>query len=216
MSRDYRENYADVNIKFTTRSGETPFTLAGTPVVSVYKSNSTTQSVVGVTLTVDFDGLTGLNNVKIDLADAFYATAEDYSLVITTGTVDGISVVGEVVGNFSIENSAAFVAMRGTDNSLLAASVNVSAGIVESNIKQIDGITGSADNLEASASTIVKGLATAGTLSITQMSTNLAEATDDHFIGRVVTWTSGTLKDQATDITDYTGAGGDTHLYRPN
>jgi hypothetical protein len=103
---DYAEDYATLNFKFTTRqSTGAPFTLGGSPVVSVYKANDLTQSTAGVTLAVDFDGVTGLNNVLIDLsADAFYAVANDYQVVITTGTVNSISVVGEVVGHFSIEN----------------------------------------------------------------------------------------------------------------
>ena len=34
------------------------------------------------------------------------------------------------------------------------------------------------------------------------------DATDDHYNGRVVIFTSGALLRQATDITDYTGASG--------
>ena len=52
------------------------------------------------------------------------------------------------------------------------------------------------------------GAAEAGTLSTTQMTTDLTEATDDHYNGRIVIWTSGVLLGQATDITDYTGATG--------
>jgi hypothetical protein len=89
----------------TTNTSAVPTTLAGTPVVSVYKANGATESVAGVTLTVDFDGKTGLNHVRIDTsADAFYAIANDYSVVITTGTVATVSVVGATVGTFSIEN----------------------------------------------------------------------------------------------------------------
>ena len=40
------------------------------------------------------------------------------------------------------------------------------------------------------------------------MTSNLSEATDDHYNGRTVIWTSGVLTNQATDITDYTGATG--------
>ena len=36
----------------------------------------------------------------------------------------------------------------------------------------------------------------------------LAEATDDHYIGRVVVFTSGAAAYQASDITDYEGATG--------
>jgi hypothetical protein len=37
------------------------------------------------------------------------------------------------------------------------------------------------------------------------MTTNLTEATDDHYNGRIVIWTSGVLVGQATNITDYNG-----------
>lgn len=66
--------------------------------------------------------------------------------------------------------------------------------------------TGAVTNLNASAQGIVVGAAIAGTLSTTQMTTNLTEVTDDHYIGRVVVFTSGDLAGQATDVTDYTGA----------
>lgn len=103
---NYAEDYSDLNFKFSTHKADgTPITLAGTPALSVYKSNSTTQSTAGITLTVDFDSVTGLHNCKIDLsADAFYAAGNDYSVVITTGTVNSISVVGTVLAHFSIEN----------------------------------------------------------------------------------------------------------------
>jgi len=105
---DYAEDYATLNFKFSTHKADgTPITLAGSPVVSVYKANGTTQSTAGITLSVDFDSVTGLNNVLIDLsADAFYAVGNDYSVVITAGTVNGVSVVGTVVAHFSIENRA--------------------------------------------------------------------------------------------------------------
>lgn len=103
---DYTEDYATLNFKFfTATAAGVPTTLLGSPVVSVYKGSDVAQSVAGVSLVVDFDGVTGLNNVLIDLsADAFYETGEDYSVVVTTGTVDSVSWVGRVVATFSIEN----------------------------------------------------------------------------------------------------------------
>lgn len=103
---DFAEDYATLNTKFTTRTvAGVPSTFGGTPAISVYKANGATQSTAGITLSADFDSVTGLNNVLIDLsADAFYAIANDYQIVITTGTVNSVSVVGEVVGEFSIEN----------------------------------------------------------------------------------------------------------------
>lgn len=55
-------------------------------------------------------------------------------------------------------------------------------------------------------SAVVNGQAAAGTLSTTQMTTNLTEATNDHYNGRVIVWVSGVLAGQATAITDYDGA----------
>ena len=101
-----------IDVKFTTRSFSTgaPTTLAGTPVISAYPGNSTTQITAGITLTVDFDTVTGLHNVRVVASSGNgYATATNYYLVITTGTVGGVSVVGEVVGSFSIEARSALM-----------------------------------------------------------------------------------------------------------
>lgn len=95
---------------FNTRKADgTPITLGGTPSLSVYKSNSTTQTTTGVSLTVDFDSLTGLHFFTIDTSSdgTFYSTATDFRVVITTGTVDSISVVGVEVACFSVENRSA-------------------------------------------------------------------------------------------------------------
>jgi len=92
--------------KFTTFRPSTgaPYTLGGTPAISVYKNNSTTQSTTGVTLTVDFDSITGLNHFTIDTSadGTFYSAGSFFDIVITTGTVDSVSVVGSVVGRFTL------------------------------------------------------------------------------------------------------------------
>jgi hypothetical protein len=95
---------ATVDGYVTTRFGGVPTTLAGTPAVSVYKDNGTTESTAGVTLTTDFDGRTGLNQVRIDTsADAtFYASGSSFAIVLTAGTVGGQSVVGCVIEEFSL------------------------------------------------------------------------------------------------------------------
>lgn len=96
--------------KFTTYRPSTgaPFTLAGTPALSVYKDGSTTQSTTGVTLTADFDSVTGLNHFAIDTSadGTFYAAGSFFDVVITTGTVDSISSVGSVVGSFTIRKNS--------------------------------------------------------------------------------------------------------------
>lgn len=124
-----------IDIKFSTRSFTTgaPTTLAGTPVISAYPGNSTTQLTAGITLSVDFDSVTGLHNVRIVATSGNgYATATDYTLVITTGTVGGVSVVGEVVGSFSIEHRSAL--MPTTAARTLDVSAGGEAGIDWANI----------------------------------------------------------------------------------
>lgn len=111
---------------FNTRKADgTPITLAGTPALSVYKSNSTTETTTGVSsITVDFDSRTGLHFYSIDTSadGTFYSTATDFRVVLTAGTVDSISVVGVEVGSFSIENRSA---LRPT---VAGRTLDVSAG----------------------------------------------------------------------------------------
>ncbi len=136
---------------FTTRnSSGVPTTLSGTPVLSVYKDNNTTQSTAGITLTADFDSVTGLNHVAIDLsADAFYETGADYSVVITTGTVDSASVVGETVATFSIENRFEEVTLSAkTHTGATVPTVTDVTNQVEADVTAVSGDSTAADNLE--------------------------------------------------------------------
>lgn len=100
-----------VRDKFNTFRPSTavPYTLAGTPALSVYKDNSTTQSTTGVTLTVDFDGVTGLHDYAVDTSadGTFYSAGSSFTVVITTGTVDSVSFVGTIVGRFTLNKQSA-------------------------------------------------------------------------------------------------------------
>lgn len=97
------------DVKFTTvNTSGVPTVLAGSPVISAYVGNNVTQLTAGITLSVDFDGVVGLNNLRVVATSGNgYATASNYQLVITTGTVGGASVVGYVIGQFSIEARSA-------------------------------------------------------------------------------------------------------------
>ena len=127
---DYAEDFAALCFTFSTHKADgTPESLAGSPVptASAYKGNSTTQSGVGVTLSIDFDGVTGLNHVLIDLsADAFYAIGNDYSVVLNSGTVDSVSVAGTVLATFSIKNR--FNSQTGDAYARLGAPVALDGG----------------------------------------------------------------------------------------
>ena len=95
---------------FTTRdpsSSNAPATLAGTPVISVYEENNTTQITAGVSLSVDYDSVTGLNQITVvGTSRNGYEAGKKYQAVITTGTVNSISAVGEVVWEFRVESAA--------------------------------------------------------------------------------------------------------------
>jgi len=125
---------AVIDFKFTTFRPSTgaPFTLAGTPVVSVYKDNDTTQSTTGVVLTVDFDSVTGLNHVRVTTTDAFYANGSEFECVITAGTVDSVSVVGSCVGRFTLRSQASLYPT--TAGNTLDVNANGEAGIDWANV----------------------------------------------------------------------------------
>lgn len=126
---------------FTTRDVDTsvPQTLGGTPVVSAYENDSLTQITAGITLGVDHDSVTGLNLLTLVLTSGNgYESGKDYTFVITTGTVDGVSVVGEVVAEVTIERSAAAVDLaNGTDG--LGAIKSETASILTDTAKYIGG-----------------------------------------------------------------------------
>lgn len=122
--------------KFTTRAFATgiPTTLSGTPAVQVYENDSVTQITAGITLTADFDSVMGLNHLTIVATGGNgFETNKNYQAVISTGTVGGVSVVGEVVWEFSIERNPAFQRLGAP----AGASVSADIATVDSNVDAI-------------------------------------------------------------------------------
>jgi hypothetical protein len=182
---------------FNTRTlAGVPITLAGSPVVSVYKDASTTETVTGVTLTVDFDSRTGHHVFEVVTSDAFYATGSDYRVVITTGTVSGTSVVGTEVGSFSIENRA--LGSGGLD----AAGVRSAIGLASANLDtQLSGIPAavwaSGTRTLSSFGTLVSDIWSAGTRTLTAISDSSGITT---LLSRIVgTLSAGTHNPQSGD-----------------
>ncbi len=163
-----------VYFNFTTAINGVPTDLAGSPAVSVYK-NSITQSTSGVTLTAPYDSTTGLAQIAIDTSTSasFYATDNIFSIVITTGTLGGVSMVGYVIGTFQLTTSQTTVSAtlnavaRGTvttgasttsiPTSALAIAGAAATGVVASQfvgrVVSFDGNTTTA-GLRGAASTI--------------------------------------------------------------
>jgi len=141
------------------------------------------------------------------------------SINTTAGAVDNVTLVATTTTNTD---------MRGTDSANTIAPDNTSIANILTDtgttiptqitalndfnpattgvdVTKINGSAEAASDLALSAATIVAASAITGTLSTTQMTTDLTEATNDHYNGRIVIWTSGVLQDQATDITAYNG-----------
>lgn len=91
-----------VRIPFTTVDTDGVPTALTSGAAVVYPLDSTTEVTDAETLTADFDSVTGLNVIAI--ATSGLSRFKDYAVVLSAGTVDGNSVVGYIVGTFSIEN----------------------------------------------------------------------------------------------------------------
>lgn len=163
--------------KFTTRAFATgiPTTLAGTPVISAYEDNSVTQITAGITLGVDHDSVTGLNLITVVATGANgFEAGKHYSLTITTGTVGGVSVVGEVVGEFTIESGAAYdVVNNGTyGNAQLVRSTTPANTLdidennrAKSDVEEWNGGTGFVGDDYPSTQSQLSGLSNTGSAS---------------------------------------------------
>jgi len=142
-----------INFQFTTvGTSGLPTQLAGTTstTISVYPQSLSTQITAGAILTTDFDGVTGLNAVSIALtAGNGFTTANDYGVVLATGTVGGTNVLGYVVGSFSIENRVS----RPVSASILTASFG--SGVFPSNFSAMSitaaGLVGITSNIKKNA-----------------------------------------------------------------
>lgn len=110
---DYAED-ATVYIMFNTFTSDDPsasstITNFTNTDVHIHKDDGLTQrnNAAGITVSVDFDGITGSHMIKIDTSDdtvaAFWVTGSDYFVRIEGTTVDGAT-INAVVGHFSIEN----------------------------------------------------------------------------------------------------------------
>jgi hypothetical protein len=106
----------------TTAVGTGSITRATNGSIRIYKNESLTQrsSAAGITDTEDFDSLTGLHHLTIDLSDdtdaGFYVAGSDYAVVIEGMIVDG-ETFNAALAHFSIENRS----------NLSAAQVNAEA-----------------------------------------------------------------------------------------
>lgn len=111
---------------FTTRAFTTgvPTVLAGTPALSVLESNNATPITAGVSVDLDRATVVGLNQATVVATAANgYEAGKSYAAYISTGTVGGVSVVGEVVAEFTVQASAAFTRLGAPAGASVSADV---------------------------------------------------------------------------------------------
>ena len=82
----------------------------------------------------------------------------------------------------------------------------LSSGRMRVDVEAISASTTAATNFKQSLLSTVTGSAVSGTLSTTQMSTDLTETTTDHYAGRLITFITGTLAGQQSEVTAYNGS----------
>ncbi len=82
-----------------------PTTLSGSPTLLAKVGSLTVAITAGVSISVDFMGKTGLNQVHVVASGANgFAAGTDVQLFLNSGTVNSVSAVGYVDREFSIEN----------------------------------------------------------------------------------------------------------------
>lgn len=116
---------------FTTVNSTGAPTALSSGGITVYKNGSTVPDTTGVTLSSDFNGVTGLNHVQVDMisTSAFYAPSASYTAIISSGGVSGNTVAGYVVGGWSVKD-------RGPVT--VSTAVSISTGSV---IQEVTNIT---------------------------------------------------------------------------
>ncbi len=132
---------------FTTRqfSDGVPTVLAGSPVLSVLEGNNATPITAGVSVSVSRASVAGLNEATIIATGGNgYEAGKSYSIYISTGTVGGVSVVGEVVGHFTVAAGAAAVDLANGSDGLGAIKSTVDniengVGIIVEDTNEIQG-----------------------------------------------------------------------------
>jgi hypothetical protein len=131
------------------------------------------------------------------LANGYYACPLDAT---DTGTVGSLFMTVNETGALPVWHE--FMVLDSVAYGVLVTGGNE----WPANVTKIGGDSTAATNLYRGMSTLVVGTAVTGTLSTTAFTTDLTEATNDHYNGRLVTFVTGVLAGQQAAISDYTGA----------
>lgn len=219
---DFPEDHTDVRIRFNTFDSNDPsesvtITDLIDSDIKVHKDGGTTEIATdGASVVINFDSRTGAHVITIDTsAHSDYSTGSEYGVLIEGTTVDGGTVTAWV-GCFSIERAGGTIALLKLIQAATitnAAGTDIAADIIALDTVA-DGIKVVTDALTAAAATklaLSAGSMVVGTVSWDNTNStttviycsDITEATAEHFNGRQLIFTSGAMKDQATDIEGY-------------
>jgi hypothetical protein len=202
----------------TVNTSGVPTTLAGTPTVLVSRSGTDVTPSGGVTLSVDVGSVVGRHSVILDTSidAAAFAASNDFGVRLGAGTVGGVSVVGAIVGSFSILNRSTIP--DATGKVVLSAVVHTGATIptvttYTGNTPQTGDVAAiftaprltKVDNLLASGtySTFAGGSVASVAAPVTLAAGTIVSAT----FGAGATIPRVTLADTAATVTDKAGYG---------
>ena len=142
--------------------------------VRVYKGSSVNQrtSSAGITDTEDFDGLTGVHHVSIDLGDntdaGFYAAGSEYQVVLEGATIDG-QVVNAVLAHFSIER---YGNVYGARVWMIDDNANTADRYIVAFLKNGQPITAGITSPQIQVLRIADGTDLVGAVALTQIATS--------------------------------------------
>ena len=138
----------------------------------------------------------GLIDVNVKQISGDATAADNLELMFDgTGYAGGTTKLGVNAAQISGDSAAA-----DTLESIIEGGTALAV-----NATQIGGSTTAATNAARGFQGLVLATAVTGTLTATAFTTSLTEATNDHYNGRTLTFTSGALAGQMTTITDYNG-----------
>jgi hypothetical protein len=147
---------------------------------------------------------TGAGEIDADAGKVKLADGAITSAVFDTGAIDSNSMAA------ALQNSLAESIAGGIWE--INQFTHMSGGTMGGQLLQaasgnfLGGSFIAAKNAARAFEGLVLGEALTGTLTATGFTTTLTEATDDHYNGRTLTFTSGPLAGQMTTILDYNGA----------
>lgn len=165
----------------------------------------TTVATVNNPTDFDLTAGSGDDNAYVDAIAVFFDADGDPSFRrVLTSTASGNNITIDAAADFTVVATDPVIIYPAA---VMATALEIADAVLDEVLAD-HTIAGSLGAGLQGARTVVSGLAEAGTLSTTQMTTNLGEATDEHYVGRAVLWLTGPLANQASDITAYLGTTG--------